>query len=141
MFVISKSAFSPSRLSASTFHCVLAWIMTCHCFRHSAISVFTWFLAISSFTRGLAISAFFCLNFPTNLLSKSRQTKAEMAICQNCLTMHGFLYRQHAINHATDDVIRSGGVSVIDITWVLVVTWKDAVPRTSYSSYDLVSVK
>ena len=30
--------FSPSHLSASTLRCVLAWIMTCQCFRYSAVA-------------------------------------------------------------------------------------------------------
>ena len=40
-----------SHLSASPLRSVPARIMTCQCFRSSAISVVIWFLAISSFTR------------------------------------------------------------------------------------------
>ena len=45
-----------SHLSASTLRSVAAWIMTCQCFRSSAISVVIWFLAISSFARSRHLS-------------------------------------------------------------------------------------
>ena len=48
--------FSPYHLSTSTFFSVPAWIMTCQCFRSTAISVVIWFLAISSFTRSRHLS-------------------------------------------------------------------------------------
>ncbi|KAI0210407.1 Mucin-like protein [Lamellibrachia satsuma] len=43
---------------------------------------------------------------------------------------------KHAIDHARYDVITSGGLSVTDVTWVMVVTWKDMVPRLYYSIHD-----
>ena len=45
-----------SHLYASTLRSVPARIMTCQCLRSSAISVVTWFLAISSFTRSRHLS-------------------------------------------------------------------------------------
>ena len=56
-FVISLLyIFSPSHLYSSTLRSVLAWIMTCQCFRSSAMSVVVWFLVISSFTRSRHLS-------------------------------------------------------------------------------------
>ena len=46
---------------------------------------------------------------------------------------------QHIIDHARDDVIKNGGVSVTDVTWVLVITWSHMIPRMYYSRYDSVS--
>ena len=49
---------------------------------------------------------------------------------------------QHAIDHAKDDVIKNGGVSVTDVTWVMVITWSGMLPRMYYSQwYDWVSGK
>lgn len=48
---------------------------------------------------------------------------------------------QHALNHASDDITDKGGVSVTDVTWVMVITWSQMVPRMYYrSSYDSVSL-
>ncbi|KAK2149526.1 hypothetical protein NP493_2972g00000 [Ridgeia piscesae] len=41
---------------------------------------------------------------------------------------------KHAIDHARDDVIENGGVSVTDITWVMVITWSGMLPRMYYPS-------
>ena len=47
---------------------------------------------------------------------------------------------QHAVDHAKDDITENGGVSVTDVTWVVVITWIGMVPRMYYSSwYDSVS--
>jgi len=46
---------------------------------------------------------------------------------------------QHAIGHAKRDVTNYGGISVTDVTWVMVVTWTDMVPRMYRSMYDSVS--
>jgi len=47
---------------------------------------------------------------------------------------------QHAVDHAKDDVVENSGVSVTDVTWVMVITWSDMLPRMYYSTeYDLVS--
>ena len=54
MFSPIRFYTSRSHLSASTLRSVPAWIMTCQCFRSSAISV--WFLVISSFTRSRHLS-------------------------------------------------------------------------------------
>ncbi|KAI0231036.1 Mucin-like protein, partial [Lamellibrachia satsuma] len=44
---------------------------------------------------------------------------------------------KHAINHANDDVIAHGGVSVAGVTWVMVITWGQLIPRMHYRlSYD-----
>ncbi|KAI0237078.1 Mucin-like protein [Lamellibrachia satsuma] len=43
---------------------------------------------------------------------------------------------KHIIDHARDDVIKNGGVSVTDVTWVLVITWSHMIPRMYYSRYD-----
>ncbi|KAK2181108.1 hypothetical protein NP493_410g01020 [Ridgeia piscesae] len=42
---------------------------------------------------------------------------------------------KHAIDHARDDVIAHGGVSVTRITWVMVITWTEMLPRRSYNRY------
>ena len=46
---------------------------------------------------------------------------------------------QHAVDHAKDDVLSHGGVSVTDVTWVMVITWEDMRPRMYSSLYDSVS--
>ncbi|KAK2190863.1 hypothetical protein NP493_66g06040 [Ridgeia piscesae] len=43
---------------------------------------------------------------------------------------------QHAIAHAKDDVLASSGVSVTDVSWVMVVTWSNMMPRMYLSQYD-----
>jgi len=40
---------------------------------------------------------------------------------------------QHAIDHAKDDILAYGGVSVTDVTWVMVITWSNMIPRLYYS--------
>ena len=46
---------------------------------------------------------------------------------------------QHVIAHAKDDVLASSGVSVTDISWVMVITWSKMLPRMYLSKYDSVS--
>ena len=47
---------------------------------------------------------------------------------------------QHAVDHAKIDVIAHGGVSVTDVTWVMVITWSHMTPRMYYDpSIDRVS--
>ena len=47
---------------------------------------------------------------------------------------------QHAIDHARFDIIENGGVSVTNVTWVMVVTWSEMVPRMYYwPMHDFVS--
>ena len=47
---------------------------------------------------------------------------------------------QHAVDHAKTDVIARGGVSVTDVTWVMVITWSNMTPRMYYDpSIDRVS--
>ena len=47
---------------------------------------------------------------------------------------------QHAVDHAKTDVIAHGGVSVTDVTWVMVITWSHMTPRMYYdTSIDRVS--
>ncbi|KAI0225835.1 Mucin-like protein [Lamellibrachia satsuma] len=43
---------------------------------------------------------------------------------------------QHAIAHAKDDVLASSGVSVTDVSWVMVITWSQMVPRMYLSKHD-----
>ncbi|KAK2165544.1 hypothetical protein NP493_1362g01015 [Ridgeia piscesae] len=45
---------------------------------------------------------------------------------------------KHAVDYAKDDVVENSGVSVTDVTWVMVITWSDMLPRMYYSTeYDL----
>ena len=49
---------------------------------------------------------------------------------------------QHAIDHAKDDIIAHGGVSVTRVTWVMVITWTGMTPRSSYDRYrETVSIR
>ncbi|KAK2162840.1 hypothetical protein NP493_1501g01086 [Ridgeia piscesae] len=41
---------------------------------------------------------------------------------------------KHAIDHAKQDVLNNGGVSVTDVTWVMVVTWTGMIPRLYYNT-------
>ena len=52
-------------------------------------------------------------------------------------TMNYFM--QHAIAHAKDDVLASSGVSVTDVSWVMVITWSKMLPRMYRSRHDSVS--
>ncbi|KAK2158335.1 hypothetical protein NP493_1807g00024 [Ridgeia piscesae] len=42
---------------------------------------------------------------------------------------------KHAVDHARDDVIENGGVSVTAVTWVMVITWSHMLPRMYYSPW------
>ena len=42
------------------------------------------------------------------------------------------LFLQHVIHRAQQDVLNNGGVSVTDVTWVMVVTWVGMTPRQYY---------
>ena len=52
-------------------------------------------------------------------------------------TMNYFM--QHAIAHAKEDVLTSSGVSVTDVSWVMVITWSKMLPRMYRSRHDSVS--
>ncbi|KAI0221767.1 Dedicator of cytokinesis protein 1 [Lamellibrachia satsuma] len=44
---------------------------------------------------------------------------------------------KHAVDQARRDVIAHGGVSITDVTWVMVITWSQMLPRMYYwSEYD-----
>ncbi|KAK2160812.1 hypothetical protein NP493_1626g00009 [Ridgeia piscesae] len=42
---------------------------------------------------------------------------------------------KHAVDHARDDVVENSGVSVTDVTWVIVITWNRMLPRMYYSPW------
>ena len=46
---------------------------------------------------------------------------------------------QHATDHARLDILKTGGVSVTDVTWVMVITWSRVLPRMYLSVFDSVS--
>ena len=94
--------FSPSHLSPSTLRSVPAWIMTCQCFRSSAmISVIIWFLAISSFTRSRHLN--FRLprfRFPSTVIRNIflvPSSLSRLCTCPNHLNL--FSLRNYAIGY------------------------------------------
>ena len=47
---------------------------------------------------------------------------------------------RHALTMAAEDVRRFGGLSDVDPSWVMVITWADMLPRASYNpTYDKVT--
>ena len=49
---------------------------------------------------------------------------------------------RHARTMAAEDVRQFGGLSDVDPSWVMVITWSDILPRSFYrSSYDKVKWK
>ena len=67
--------------------------------------------------------------YAKHLLHVCLQTSMSVYCAANGDTRVCLVSIQHAIDQARDDVLDYSGMSETDVTWVMVITWSEMIPR------------